>query len=562
MRTLSVRLTVSALAIFLGICLVPVLYQLVVGSLTDLDLIEGTRTWTWQFYADVFATGTTFRAALNTVLFAAGAAVVAIIIGGIQAWLAERTNAPARGLAYVSTVVLIGAPYLVYTVAWMLIIGRNGILNGTLARMLGSTNPAIINGNSLLGMIWVEGLVWSPLAFLLIVTAFKQANPTFEEAARMSGAGTFTIMRRITFPLAWPAILAVGLLTFVRVAEAFEVPAVVGSPGNVEVLTTQVYNALQHNTVPNYGFANALSVVLAVLVGLLLWQYNRLAKLGDRYQVVSGEAYRPGATDLGRSKWIGTVLSVFFFVVTVVIPFGVLAWVSVLPVYQGINTPLLSFTLDNFTGAFGSPSLVDGARNTLIVCVVAAVLANAATLLVAWLIVRRAPGSALIDQLVSVPMVIPGVVLGLAITQVALASPIPLYGSIWVLIFGFFISFLPFTMRFAYAGVIQIKNDLEESAYMSGAGKVLVFRRIVLPLMRTSLLMGLVFAFMQGARALSMPIFLASPDNPVAAVSLYDAYVNGTTTQVAAFGLVWTLVMVGISAVIFGLSRRSGLAVV
>ena len=561
MTSRAVRLVVLALAGLLGLILVPVLYQLIVGSFTNVDLVSGSRTWTTEYYAEIFATGGTLRAAVNTVIFAAGSAVVAISIGGIQAWLAERTNAPLRRLAYVSTVVLIGAPYLVYTIAWMLILGRNGIVNGALARILDSTNPTILNGNSLGGMILVEGLVWSPLAFLLIVTAFMQANPVYEEAARMSGASTFTIMRRITFPLAWPAILAVGLLAFVRVVEAFEVPAVVGSPGGVEVLTTQVYNALQRGTTPNYGFANALSVVLALVVGVLLWRYNKLSKKADRYQVVSGEAYKPGVLDLGPWKWAGTAVSVLMFSAIVVLPFAVLTWVSLVPVYRGLNTPLLDFTLSNFTKAFESPTLMEGATNTVIVCVIAAIAANALTLLVAWFVVRRAPGSAIIDQLVSVPMIIPGIVVGIAIAQVGLASPVPVYGTIWILMFGYFVSFLPFTMRFAYAGIIQVREDLEESALMSGAGRVRIFVRIVFPLMRTSLLMGAVFAFMQGARALSMPIFLASPDSPVAAVSLYDAYVNGSTTQVAAFGVAWTCVMVAIAAGIFGLSKRANVAV-
>ena len=561
MTSRAVKLVVLALAGLLGLILVPVLYQLIVGSFTNVDLISGSRTWTTEYYAEIFASGGTLRAAVNTVIFAAGSAVVAISIGGIQAWLAERTNAPLRRLAYVSTVILIGAPYLVYTIAWMLILGRNGIVNGALARILDSTNPTILNGNSLGGMILVEGLVWSPLAFLLIVTAFMQANPVYEEAARMSGASTFTIMRRITFPLAWPAILAVGLLAFVRVVEAFEVPAVVGSPGGVEVLTTQVYNALQRGTTPNYGFANALSVVLALVVGVLLWRYNKLSKKADRYQVVSGEAYKPGVLDLGPWKWAGTAVSVLMFSAIVVLPFAVLTWVSLVPVYRGLNTPLLDFTLSNFTKAFESPTLMEGATNTVIVCVIAAIAANALTLLVAWFVVRRAPGSAIIDQLVSVPMIIPGIVVGIAIAQVGLASPVPVYGTIWILMFGYFVSFLPFTMRFAYAGIIQVREDLEESALMSGAGRLRIFVRIVLPLMRTSLLMGGVFAFMQGARALSMPIFLASPDNPVAAVSLYDAYVNGSTTQVAAFGVAWTCVMVAIAAGIFALSKRANVAV-
>lgn len=560
MRTPSVRIVTLALTAVLLVVLGPLLYQLVAGSITTNSLI-GPTEYTVDHYRQLFGDSEILHAAINTLIFAAGSAVVAIGVGSVQAWIAERTNAPLRRLAYVSTVFLIGTPYLVYVIAWMLIVGRNGILNSALAKLLESSNPAIVNGNSLTGMILIEGLVWSPLAFLLIVGSFKQANPAFEEAARMSGAGMFTLMRRVTFPLAWPAILAVGLLAFVRASEAFEVPAVVGMPGDVHVVTTEVYQAVSRGVVPNYGYANALSMVLAVVVGILLWRYNALSKRADRYQVVSGEAYRPGTLDVGVWKYFFGAVQTGIFLVVVVVPMVVLAWVSLVPVYHGLNSSMLDFTLRNFSKALKAPALLEGALNTVFLCLAAATLASLLTGVVAWFVVRRAPGAALLDQLSSIPMIIPGIVIGISIAQVGLESPVPLYGTLWILALGYFVSFLPFTMRFAYSGVIQIRDDLEESALVSGAGRLRLFVRVVLPLLSTSLLMGGIFAFMQGARALSMPIFLASPEHPVAAVSLYDAYVNGSTTQVAAFGMTWTIAMVAVSCLVFWLSRRSKVAV-
>ncbi|MEU4481096.1 iron ABC transporter permease [Micromonospora sp. NPDC023966] len=547
------------LGVVLAAVMAPILWQLIAGSLTEGMLVD-SRVWTLENFRELFGDSSNIHAAVNTVVFAIGSALLAILIGGTQAWLAERTNAPFRTLAYLGAVILIGTPYLVYVISWTLILGRNGLVNSILGRLTGSDNPSIITVNSLLGMIFIEGLIWSPLAFLLIVSAFKRANPALEEAAQMSGAGTFTVLRRITLPLAWPAILAVGLLAFVRVMEAFEVPAVVGLPGGVEVVTTKVYQTIRRGITPDYGFANALSVTLMLVVGVLLWRYNRLSKRAERYQVVSGEAYRPGVMDFGRWRYAYGAVSVVLFGILVALPIVVLAWAAFVPVFQGFNSSMFNFVLQNFRWALSTPSLVEGAMNTILLCAIASVAASLITCLVAWLVVRRAPASALLDQLVSVPLIIPGIVVGIAIAQVGLASPIPVYGTIWILMFGYFVTFLPFTMRFAYAGVIQIRADLEEAALVSGASRFRLFVRVVLPLLATSLLTGGIFAFMQGARALSMPIFLASPDSPVAAVSLYDAFVNGSTTQVAAFGLLWMLVMVTMSGLIFAFAKRSNVS--
>lgn len=560
MNTRATKLSVAAIALLVIAMVAPIIWQLVSGSVVRTNIRGDYLGTTGKYFAQIFGDSANLTAVLNTLIFAAGSAAIAILLGGLQAWIAERTNAPLGRLAYLSTVILIGTPYLVYVISWVLVLGRNGLVNSVLQKVTGSTDPSIVTVQSLPGMILIEGLVWSPLAFLLVAGAFRNANPSYEEAARMCGASVRRVVWRVTLPLAWPAILAVGLLAFVRAAEAFEVPAVVGLPGGVDVITTRLYTAIHKGVPPDYGFANAISVVLMLVVGVLLWRYNKLSKRAERFQVVSGEAYRPARMDLGKWRWPMGLVSVTVFFAVAGLPLAVLAWVSVIPVYQGINESIFHFTLQNYATAIQSPSLAQGALNTVFLCAGAAVIAAVAACLIAWFVVRRAWGAGLLDQLVSVPLIIPGIVIGMAISQIALSAPFPFYGTIWVIGFGYLVTFLPFTMRFAYAGVIQIRADLEEAALVSGANRARIFRRIVLPLLGTSLLTGTLFSFLQGARALAMPIFLASPGNPVAAVSLYDLFFNGSTTQVAAFGVLWTVVMVGISVLLFALAGRSKVA--
>ena len=560
MRTRGIRVTVWFLVLLLAVLVVPIIYQLVVGSITKDELLGGNRTFTWSYYSELIDSKDNLTAAGNTLVFALGSMMVAIVIGGFQAVVAERTNTPFRRLAYLSAIILIGMPYLVYVIAWVLVLGRNGVLNTLLKAITGSDNPAIFDVNSLFGMILIEGFIWSPLAFLLIAASLKQVNPAFEEAARMSGAGIFTVLRRVTIPLAWPAILAVALLAFVRATEAFEVPAIVGLPGGVDVITTQVYLTIHQGFPPNYGFANALSMVLMIVVGGLLWWYGRLSRSAEKYQVITGSNYRPAVLDLGRWKYLWGAASASLFAVLIYVPLGMLLWVSILPVYQGVNSSMFDFSLGNFVSALQAPSLVQGAINTIVLCLAASVIACAVAAGAAWLVIRRAPLSGVLDQLMSFPLVVPGIVLGLAVSQVALSSPFGLYGSLWILLFGYLITFLPFAMRYAYTGVIQIHPSLEECALVMGASYGRMFRRIVLPLLAPAIVAGGLFVFLQGVRALSMPVLLASPEHPVAAVSLYDMFVNGSTTNVAAFGVIWTVVMVAFAAVLNGWARRSNVA--
>src|SRR6202008_2285805 len=180
---------------------------------------------------------------------------------------------------------------------------------------------------SLWGMILIEGMVWAPLGFLLLSSVFRLADASFEEAAMMSGAGLFTTFRRITMALATPALLALLLLVFIRAFEAFDIPALVGSAGDVSVLTTDIFESIRKDLPSNYGQAGAFSVILMLAVVLLLSLQRRFLNHSERYQTITGKGYRPHVMRLGNWRYLTASVLWLLFIVLLVLPVGIIVLV-------------------------------------------------------------------------------------------------------------------------------------------------------------------------------------------------------------------------------------------
>jgi iron(III) transport system permease protein len=357
--------------------------------------------------------------------------------------------------------------------------------------------------------------------------------------------------------LSLPSILALAMLVFIRAIEAFEVPALVGLPGRISVLTTDIYGNMVAQAPPDIGGASALSVLMLALVLVLLGVYGRLSRHAERFATITGKGFRPRPFDLGRLRHAAAGILVLNFVLLLVLPIAMLAWVSLLPFYQPVSTAALALvTLDNYRTVF-SPDHVELIANTLLVAVATATLAVALTFLAAWLAVRRAPGGWLVERLATIPLVFPGLILGIAVMQLFLHLPIPLYGTLGILIWAFVINYLPYGMRYSAAGMLQIHRELEESAEMCGASPLMRLRRIVAPLLAPALLAGWLFIFLMAARVLSLAILLSGPRSQTMAVTLFDLWTNGQGTELAALGLIWSMLMAMIAAVFYILARRS-----
>src|SRR5258705_13699893 len=200
--------------------------------------------FTLENYGTAYLSAETFRLFFNSVQFAAGTAIFALCLGTALAWMNERTNTPFKRLFFALSLIPLVIPGILFVVSWIMLASpKIGILNVWLQWLL-NTDMVFFNIYTMTGMIWTDGLHYSPMAFLLMTAAFRSMDPALEESALMCGASVLQIAWRITLKLAWPAALASLLILFVRSLESFEVPALLGLPVGIQVYTSSIYQAI------------------------------------------------------------------------------------------------------------------------------------------------------------------------------------------------------------------------------------------------------------------------------------------------------------------------------
>src|SRR5438132_14269990 len=255
-------------ALVVWLSLVPLVF-LVWQSFLTPQTAARPAVFTLENFRTAYFSAETFRLFFNSVQYAVGTAVFALGLGTALAWMNERTNTPFKRLFFALSIIPLVIPGILFTVAWIMLGSpKIGILNLTLQNSFGLERP-LFNVYSLWGMIWVDGLHYSPMAFLLMTAAFRAMDPALEESATMSGANIFQVAYRVTLKLTWPAILASLLMLFVRAIESFEVPALLGLPVGIHVFTSAIYQAV-HRYPSQIGLASAYGMTLLVIMTVRL----------------------------------------------------------------------------------------------------------------------------------------------------------------------------------------------------------------------------------------------------------------------------------------------------
>jgi iron(III) transport system permease protein len=387
-------------------------------------------------------------------------------------------------------------------------------------------------------------------------------DPTLEEAALVAGSRDWQVFRRVTLPLALPSVLAVLILTFIRSLEAFEIPALIGLPAGVEVLTTKIYLQIRSSFIPKYGEASAYSILLMLIVGIVLFAYHRVTGQTHRFTTVTGKGYRPRRVDLGRWRWLGGSLLLVLPVLQL-LPLAALIWSSFLPYVQRPSSKAVSLlTVKNYAAAFSDNTIIWAILNSLTISVVAASGTVLVTFLAAWLVVRTNISKRwFLDQLATAPLVFPGLVMGVAILKMYLTIPLPVYGTIWIIVFAFLTRYLPYGMRFSYAGLLSIHRELEESSATCGGNWGQTITKILVPLMVPALFAGWVYVFLITIRELSLALLLYSPGSQVISVTIWELWENGRIGELAAFSLVITAGTVLLAVVFQRFAQRYSLQV-
>jgi len=500
--------------------------------------------FTLRHYVRAYADPLTYQLLLNSFIFAAGSSVLATGLAAIIAWITVRTNAPLRKVFQLTAIVPNIFPPVMLAVAWgALLSPRTGLLNRFAMQIFG-LDEAPLNIYSLWGMIFVEGLITTPLAFLIVSASLQSMDPSLEESARVAGSTNLQIARRITLPIVRPALLASLTLNFVRAIESFDTPAIIALPARIEVFTTKIYREAIGAFPPNQNIAATYAVSLLLISMIFVYLYRRLTSRSERYVTVTGRGYRPMIIDLGKWRYAATGVAALILLLIVVLPFAVLLFVSVVSYLHvpGAKTWEL-LTLDHYRSNLTDSRTYRALQNSLILAIGGATICMLLASITAYMTTKtKVAGRSLIEALTFIPWAFPGTALAIGLLWTYVYVPLPIYGTLWILLIGYITRFLPYGLRTMTSTVVQVHDDLPDASMTCGAGLWATFRRVLLPLLRPGFIAGWIILATIYLREFSTSIFLYSPGSEPIGPLLYHFYVDGNLGPMCSLGVIVSVI--------------------
>jgi len=546
-------LTVIAVALVLACLSLFPTAMLFYGSFTTEPL--GQRgALTVANYAAAYADPETYTLLLDSFLFALGSSIFSLVLALTLAWVTVRTNAPWRGLFELTAIVPNIFPPVLIAISWTLLLSPSvGLLNAVLKSAF-NLSSAPFNIYSMTGLVFVEGLVLTPLAYLIISAALRGMDPALEESARIAGSNQFQIVRRITFPLMRPAILAAGMLNFVRALESFDTPAIIALPARIEVFTTKIYREALAAYPPNYNLAATYGVSLLAIALVFVALYRHYTARVETFATVTGKGYRPHTIDLGRWKYAASGGALAILVLIVVLPVFMLFTMSVLPYFHVPTMESLDLvSLKHYKYLVENDRIYRAIGNSLILAVAGATVAMLLAALTAYITVKtRVAGRGILEGLTFLPWAFPSTALAIGLLWGYVQIPLPIYGTLWILMIAYVTRFLPYGLRSVSSTIVQIHNELEEASRVCGGGFLTTLRRILFPLMRPGLIAGWILLATIFMREFSLSLFLYTPTSEPVGPLLYFLWLDGMTGPVGALGILVSVV----SAVLVIIARR------
>ena len=546
----------TALLLILAILVVYPVIMLLLGALTGGDpVIDGYKLSEASFdnFATVLANPNVHLALANSLIACTGGTVLAVVIGLAFAWIVVRTDTPCKGLIAAAGMLPLFVPPLVGGVAWAILGSpKTGLLNTVLVHMGVDWR---VNLYSMPGIIFVFGMYYAPYVYMFTSAALQNMDPSLEEAAEMSGASPFRTIMTVTFPLILPAIVSGMLLSFVVMLGIYGIPAVLGAPASIPVLTTYIYT-LTNWSPPLYSTAASVAIILMVVTGLLVLLQNKVLS-GRSYTTVAGKAFRPRALRLGPWRFVTLGLGVAYLLIVVVLP-GLALTVAGFRKFLFVRdlaslVDMKQYSLIHFERLFANPQTVLALVNTLKVGLITAAVGGVLAFAIGYTVVRsRAPGRRWIDMIATLPVAIPGLVIGVAYLWAWIGLPGGLYGTIWILAFAFVARFIPDTVKALSTSLMQIHRELEEAAWVCGRSTLSTIATVILPLARPGIVSAMTLLFILSTRELGSSLFLYSSGSMVMAVQLLGYYEGGNMSITAAYSLV-QIVLLGL---VIGIANR------
>lgn len=525
---------------FLWVALLLFLLVLVAGPIGYLVKVSfqaaGTGDFTFANYLTAYGRSRFVEGLTNSLLLGLTTAAVCVVFAVPLAWAVSRTNMPAKWLAWATVLgAFILPPYLT-AIGWIFIAGPNsGWMNVAWRWMTGETTT-LFNIYSFAGIVLVIALNAFPFIFLFTKSALDLISTEMEEAASILGASTFRTTLKITLPLVWPSILGGIIIVFLESIALFGVPALLGIPARVNLVTTQLWQFFGYPL--RMEVAAAYSMPLLFITISLIW-VQRLLLSRKGYVTQSGKGGERRPIDIGPWKWVLLGYVVFVGMLAVYLPAITMIQASLSKAW-GVGMSWDNFTLSNYQAILFDYSLArEAIGNSFLFAALAAFLAVATALCIAYVVTRKlVPFGNVLAFLCMAPFVIPGIVLAIGFYAAYAGPPLALYGTTLLMVLAFTARFLPIAYGTSAAGMRAINPEMEEAVRILGGGRLTAIRSVVAPLLKKTLLGGWLLVFIPATRELSAAIFLVAPNTRVMSVLIYDMTEEGRFETVAALGCI------------------------
>ena len=486
---------------------------------------------------------------LTTMLLATLSAVICCAVAAPMGWLVSRTDMPLRRLVRLLVTASFVTPPFLGAIAWELLAAPNsGLMNQLYREITGAPSDAhLLNIYSFAGLVFVISCYTFPYVFVLVANSLDRMPSDLEEASSIVGAKTWDTARRVTIPLALPAMLAGALVAYLQAMTLFGSPAILAMPAGFHTITTKIWSLFQFPPKPELAAAASLPLLL-LTVALLRAEHVVLGRRG--YAVVGGKNSERRMVRLGSGRWVMLAVAMLVLMCPVFLPYFALLNAS----FSKVASHMVSFnnfTLQNLHFVFYELSATQLAlKNTLILGALAATAGTILALVIAYVNARKAvAGYRALSFLATAPVAIPGIVLGVGLFFSYTRPPFVLYGTLWILLIAFVTLSMPAAYQQLQSAFRSVHPELEEASRILGASRLRALWQITAPLLRTSVIATWCFIFVGVIRELSAAIMLFTSETKVLSVLIYDLNESGDLAAIAVLGLLMLVLTFTIVAV-------------
>ncbi len=511
---------------------------------------------------DILKEPETFQALLNSLIIASCTTFGSTIVGTFFAWLVTRTDLPHKTFMKSMFLVPFMLPSFIGALAWKMLLSPNaGFINQFFIDHFGFTG-SVFNIYSYYGISIVEIMYLFPFVFIQVCGALERMDPTLEESARISGAGLFTITRKITIPLVLPSILSGALLIMLYSMAHFGTVAVLGIENGIYNIPTLIYERIHQSggSFDAIRTGTVLATVLVITAAFIIWLQRKILGSGH-YQIIGGKSFRPMELKLRGLRYPLLIFCLAYIAFTILLPTAVIFLVGSLKTY-GLSFALSNLSLDNYKFIlFDYKVTRDAIFNSVTLGFTAAIITMFAGVMISYVIVKmKVRGKGILEFLGMLPFSVPGSVIALGVILAWSGQfGINLYNTVWIILVAYIARYMAFSLKANSAALEQVHDSLVEASRACGATMWQSLRDVVLPLVRPGMFAAFFLIFLPSLRELTVSIMLYAPTTRTIGVAIYTLNEDGETVMSAALaGIALIIIIVG-QSIINHFTKKAGM---